>query len=58
MLICYCVSILLLLIYFAAVAVENMRRDKKYGKPAEFHDVTEGFADVTDKNQEEFRYTH
>lgn len=58
MLICYCVSILLLLVYFAVVAVENKRRDKRYGKPAEVDDVVEGFADVTDKNQEDFRYTH
>lgn len=58
MLICYCVSIMLLLVYFAVVAVENKRRDRKYGKPVEFQDVAEGFADVTDKNQENFRYTH
>ncbi|KAF3768148.1 hypothetical protein M406DRAFT_70242 [Cryphonectria parasitica EP155] len=58
MLVCYCISISLLLLYFAIVTVENKRRDKKYGRPEAIHNVVEGFADITDKKQENFRYTH
>lgn len=58
MLVSYCVSIALLLSYFLNVYVENKRRDKKYGKPEELRDVVDGFADATDKKQEEFRYTY
>ncbi|KAI7773486.1 uncharacterized protein LA080_010562 [Diaporthe eres] len=58
MLVSYCVSIALLLVYFVNVYAENKRRDKKYGKPEELRDVVEGFADVTDKKQEDFRYTY
>ncbi|KAL1875476.1 hypothetical protein Daus18300_003215 [Diaporthe australafricana] len=58
MLVSYCVSIALLLLYFVNVYAENKRRNKKYGKPDELRDVVEGFADVTDKKQEDFRYTY
>ncbi|KAK7710882.1 hypothetical protein SLS63_012845 [Diaporthe eres] len=58
MLVSYCASIALLLLYFVNVYLENKRRDKKYGKPEELRDVVEGFADVTDKKQEDFRYTY
>lgn len=58
MLVCYCISIVILLIYFAAVAVENKRRDQKYGKPEALYNAAEGFVDVTDMKQTDFRYTH
>ena len=58
MLVSYCISIALLLLYFVNVYVENKRRDKKYGKPKELRDVAKGFADITDKEQEDFRYTY
>lgn len=58
MLVSFCVSIALLLLYFMNVHSENRRRDKKYGKPGELREVVEGFADVTDKKQEDFRYTY
>lgn len=58
MLVSYCASILLLLLYFVVVSAENKRRDKKYGKPEGLHNVAEGFADITDKKQENFRYIH
>ncbi|KUI67176.1 Allantoate permease [Cytospora mali] len=58
MLSCYCAAMLLLLIYFAVAASENKRRDKKYGKPEELHDAVEGFVDITDMKQPNFRYTH
>lgn len=48
----------LLVLYFVNAYVENKRRDKKYGKPEELRDVVEGFADVTDKKQDGFRYTY
>lgn len=57
MLACYCISILLLLVYFTVVTLENKKRDRKYGKPQELYDAAEGFIDITDKNQENFRYT-
>ncbi|ROW03690.1 hypothetical protein VMCG_05357 [Cytospora schulzeri] len=58
MLVCYCVSMLLLLAYFAVAASENKRRDKKYGRQEDLHDAVEGFVDITDKKQPNFRYTH
>lgn len=58
MLTCYCTSMLLLLAYFAVAASENKRRDRKYGKPEELHDAVDGFVDITDKKQPNFRYTH
>lgn len=57
-LVSYCVSIAFMLLYFINVHVENKRRDKKYGKPGELRDVVDGFADVTDKKQQEFRYKY
>lgn len=56
-LVSYCISIAILLFYFANVHAENRRRDKKYGKPGELCNAVEGFTDVTDKKQEDFRYT-
>lgn len=58
MLVSYCASMALLVLYYVNVYVENKRRDKKYGKPEELRDVVEGFADVTDKKQDGFRYTY
>lgn len=58
MLISYCAAMALLMLYFVNVYIENKRRDKKYGKPEELRDVVEGFADVTDKKQDGFRYTY
>lgn len=58
MLVSYCASMALLVLYFVNAYVENKRRDKKYGKPEELRDVVEGFADVTDKKQDGFRYTY
>lgn len=57
MLVCYCVSILLLLAYYAVVTAENRRRDRAHGRPRALHDVAEGFVDVTDMKQRDFRYT-
>lgn len=58
MLVSYCASMALLVLYYINVYVENKRRDKKYGKPEELRDVVEGFADITDKKQDGFRYTY
>lgn len=60
MLCCYCASILIALTYLAVCVVENKRRDRHFGKPAHVQEGTgEGFADLSDKQQEEsFRYTH
>lgn len=58
MIACFCVSMLLMLAYLAVAASENKRRDRKYGKPKELRDVAEGFVDITDKKQTEFRYTY
>lgn len=58
MLVCYCVSILLMFLYLAVATWENKQKDKKYGKPEEVHTGTaEDFVDVTDKQQHDFRYT-
>ncbi|POS68964.1 major facilitator superfamily transporter [Diaporthe helianthi] len=58
MLVSYCLSISLLLLYFVIFYAENRRTDKKYGRPSEIRNVVEGFADVTDKKQRDFRYTY
>lgn len=58
MLVSYCAAMALLMLYFVNVYTENKRRDKKYGKPEELRDVVDGFADVTDKKQDGFRYTY
>lgn len=58
MITCFCASILLMLAYLAVAASENKRRDRKYGKPEAIHDIADGFVDITDKNQPDFRYTH
>lgn len=58
MLACYCVSVLLLLTYFCLAAAENRRRDNKYGKPEDLDNVAEGFIDITDMAQTNFRYTY
>jgi ACS family allantoate permease-like MFS transporter len=58
MLACYCASIVVLLGYWWVAAWENKRRDRKYGKPEAVHEGTaEGFVDVTDQKQPDFRYT-
>lgn len=58
MLTSYAVSVLLMLSYWLVAAWENKRRDKKYGKPQELQEGTvDGFVDITDKEQKDFRYT-
>ncbi|KAI1137724.1 MFS general substrate transporter [Hypoxylon sp. FL0543] len=58
MFVSYCTCILILIVYWISGAWKNKRRDRRYGKPREIHDGTvEGFFDVTDKNQDNFRYT-
>lgn len=58
MLVCYCLCIGLMLAYWGISAWENRKRDGKYGKPERVHEGTvEGFVDITDKEQEAFRYT-
>ncbi|KAI1765290.1 MFS general substrate transporter [Hypoxylon sp. FL1150] len=58
MLISYCVCMLILMVYWVLGAWENKRRDRKYGKAEAVHEGTiEGFVDVSDKHQTNFRYT-
>lgn len=58
MLTSYCVCMLLMLAYWLVATWENKRKDGKYGKPEDVHEGTvEGFVDVTDKEQHNFRYT-
>lgn len=48
----------LMLLYWFTAATDNKRRDRRYGKPEALQEgTTEGFVDVTDWNQESFRYT-
>ena len=63
MLTCYCVSILLMAFYFIVARFENRRKDRKYGKAlrVDQEDVgalVEAYQDLSDKKQENFRYTH
>lgn len=58
MITCFCISMLLMLAYLMVAAYENKRRDKEFGKPKKLHNVAEGFMDVSDKRQTDFRYTH
>ncbi|KAK9413001.1 putative Major facilitator superfamily (MFS) profile domain-containing protein [Seiridium unicorne] len=58
MLVCYCISMVILFAYWAVATFENKRRDRKYGKPTAVHTGTvEGFVDITDRKQKDFRYT-
>ncbi|KAK6421162.1 hypothetical protein LTR81_005837 [Elasticomyces elasticus] len=62
MLSCYCICILLVLIYGAICVFENRRKDKLYGEPIHVNkesvrELTESFEDQTDKEQKDFRYT-
>ncbi|KAJ3957915.1 hypothetical protein N0V92_005502 [Colletotrichum tropicale] len=58
MLTSYVVSMVLMLAYWLVALLENKRRDKKYGKPEAVHEGTvDGFVDITDKKQKDFRYT-
>jgi MFS transporter, ACS family, allantoate permease len=58
MLTSYCVCALLLISYYAIATRDNKKRDREYGKPKEIHEGTaDGFVDVTDKKQTDFRYT-
>lgn len=58
MLVSYCACIGLLLTYFFYVQWENKNLDKKYGTAEDVHEGTaEGFLDITDKNEKNFRYT-
>jgi len=44
--------------YWAVATWENRRRDRKYGKQEAIHQGTvDGFVDITDKKQRNFRYT-
>lgn len=58
MLTSYVVSMVLMLAYWFVAVLENKRRDKKYGKSEAVHEGTvDGFVDITDKKQKDFRYT-
>ncbi|KAI0165748.1 major facilitator superfamily domain-containing protein [Xylariaceae sp. FL1272] len=58
MLTSYAVCVVIMLAYLALGTWENKRRDRKYGKPEEVHQGTvEGFVDVSDMQQTNFRYT-
>lgn len=58
MIVSYCVCMLILMVYWLLGVWDNKRKDRKYGKPEEVQEGTaEGFADMTDKKQENFRYT-
>ena len=58
MLACYCASMVVLGAYWALSTWENRRRDRKYGKPEAVHAGTvDGFVDISDRDQQDFRYT-
>lgn len=58
MIVSYCACMLILLVYWLLGAWDNKRRDRKYGKPEELAEGTaDGFIDITDKQQHNFRYT-
>ncbi|KAF3023007.1 hypothetical protein E8E14_011085 [Neopestalotiopsis sp. 37M] len=58
MLACYCASMVVLFAYWLLTTAENKRRDRRYGKPEAVHVGTvEGFVDISDQKQENFRYT-
>ncbi|KAI9728023.1 MAG: hypothetical protein M1834_007837 [Cirrosporium novae-zelandiae] len=62
MLTCYCGSILLVMAYWAVTAVQNKRKDQKWGRAEEVNDeslegMVKGFQDETDWEQKGFRYT-
>lgn len=63
MMICYSIAILLMLLYFVVASWENRRKDRKYGSALTVDDANldalfDVYRDLTDKKQEDFRYTH
>lgn len=59
----YCTAILLMGFYFIVTRLENHRKDKKYGKAHQVKKehvdaLVEVYQDLSDKKQEDFRYTH
>jgi hypothetical protein len=58
MLACYGASMALLMGYWAVSAWDNKRKDAKYGAAQRVDESgVDGFVDITDKQQEGFRYT-
>ncbi|OTB01344.1 hypothetical protein M426DRAFT_75212 [Hypoxylon sp. CI-4A] len=58
MLVSYCACMLILMVYWLVASWENKQKDRKFGKPEEVHEGTaDGFVDITDKDQQDFRYT-
>ena len=58
MLACFAVSIVLLLCYWVVAAVENRIKDKRTGPVNKNEEgIVESFVDLTDREQEDFRYT-
>lgn len=63
MIACYCTAFMLMGLYFLVARFENRCKDHKYGKPMQvdrndFHALVEAYQDLSDKKQEDFRYTH
>lgn len=63
MIACYCTAILLMGLYFIVAQFQNRRKDRLYGKPLRFDQASVNalvgaYQDVSDKKQEDFRYTH
>ncbi|OIW28286.1 MFS general substrate transporter [Coniochaeta ligniaria NRRL 30616] len=54
----YCVCIVILLAYWAVAAAQNRSKDRRFGGQRELVEGSvEGFVDLTDGEQEGFRYT-
>ncbi|KAF4125985.1 transporter [Geosmithia morbida] len=63
MLVCYCVAMALMFLYFLVASWENRKKQEKYG-PAQtineesLDELFDVYQDLTDKKQKNFRYVH
>tara|TARA_R110002060_G_scaffold38628_2_gene49896 strand:+ start:906 stop:1184 length:279 start_codon:yes stop_codon:yes gene_type:complete len=57
MIVCYCVCIGLMGLYWALAVRQNKRIDARAAELNSGDDLLDGFTDLTDQQQEGFRYT-
>lgn len=55
MIVCYCVYIALMRMYWSLAVMQNRKIDAR--EPSSGDDLLDGFTNLTDQQQEAFRYT-
>lgn len=57
MLVCYCVCIGLMIVYWVICVRYNKRRSLIEAEPIDGEDLSDSFQDMTDWKQKDFKYT-